>query len=59
MRYSLSDVCFYVNEQIPISKIKIENYISTENMLPEKSGIQIASSLPNTQNVRHFKKKIS
>ena len=57
MRYSLSDVCFFVNEQIPTSEINLKNYISTENMLPGKNGIQKASSLPNTQNVRHYKKK--
>ena len=28
MRYSLSDVCFFVNEQIPTSEINLKNYIN-------------------------------
>ena len=28
MRYSLSDVCFFVNEQIPTSEINLKNYIA-------------------------------
>ncbi len=42
----LGDICKYSDERIGIDKINLHNYISTENMLPEKGGITISSGLP-------------
>lgn len=56
MKYRLSDLCEYRKEKVPVSDIKIENYISTENMLPNKEGITLATSSPNTGKVSRYKK---
>lgn len=56
MKYRLSDLCEYRKEKVPVSDVKIENYISTENMLPNKEGITIAASIPNTGKVSRYKK---
>jgi type I restriction enzyme S subunit len=53
----LGDLCEYSNSKIAIGKINISKYISTDNMLPHKRGIEIASSLPNTNKVVEFRKK--
>lgn len=51
----LGDVCCYVNERIPIDELTLDNYVSTENMLPEKVGVVRASSLPLTGNAVKYK----
>lgn len=48
MPKSLSDICDYINEKTFVNKLSDENYISTDNMLSNKSGIVKASTLPNT-----------
>lgn len=35
---SLSDICSYVNERIATNDINLNQYISTENMIPNKGG---------------------
>lgn len=52
----LEDVCFYVSQKMDTQPLSIYNYISTENMLPNKSGITNASSLPNIPITPSFKK---
>lgn len=49
--YLLSDVSELRNDKININKVTLENYISTENMLPDKKGVVIAESLPAIKNV--------
>lgn len=44
----LSDVCYFSSDKIEVSNLSLDNYVSTENMLPNKSGICIAANLPNT-----------
>ena len=56
MKCELSLICGYVNETIATSELSKFNYISTENMLPNKNGIEPASSLPNQKVVKAFKK---
>ena len=51
----LEDVCFYVSQKMDTQPLSIYNYISTENMLPNKSGITNASSLPNIPITPSFK----
>ena len=49
MTQLLSNICDYINEKIAVNELSDKNYISTENMLPNKSGIVKASTLPNMQ----------
>ncbi len=41
--YSLGDICDYVTSRTS----RIENYISTENMLPNKGGVCTSSNVPS------------
>lgn len=43
----LQDICSYVKTKVETSNYSIEDYISTENILPEKGGITVASSFPS------------
>lgn len=43
----LSDVCYFSSDKIEVSNLSLDNYVSTENMLPNKSGICRAANLPN------------
>ena len=43
----LQEICSYVKTKVETSNYSIEDYISTENMLPEKGGITVASSFPS------------
>ena len=52
---ALGEVASYVNKKISFSKIGVKNFISTENMLPNKMGITIISSLPKVDKVTYFK----
>lgn len=44
----LGDVCNFSSEKIEVSKLSLNNYISTENMLPNKAGVCCSANLPNT-----------
>jgi type I restriction enzyme, S subunit len=55
MIYKLSDLATYVSEKIKTSDIDIDKYISTENMLPDKGGIVLASALPSSIKTNSFK----
>ena len=50
----IGDVAEYISKKIDTNMINLENYISTENMLPNKEGITLASSLPSTKKVNSF-----
>lgn len=56
MKYKLSDICEYAKEKIKISDLDENTYISTENMLPNKSGITQAASLPTQEQTQAFMK---
>lgn len=56
MKYKLLDICEYVREKVDITLLDINSYISTENMMPNKAGITVASSLPTIKQVQAFKK---
>lgn len=51
---SLKDICEFSNKRIAINNITLENYISTENMLPDRIGISFANNLPTTGNVINY-----
>ena len=50
----LNDVAKFMTSKIEVSEINESNYVSTENMLSNKGGITIASSLPDTKSVRKY-----
>lgn len=56
----LSDICELINQKIKIN-VAINNnlcnkYISTENMLPNKQGISVASNIPSSGSVTLYRK---
>ncbi|MDT0641598.1 hypothetical protein RM553_02020 [Zunongwangia sp. F363] len=50
----LKKLTHYSKERINIKELNLENYISTENMLPERKGITAATNLPNSKTVTKF-----
>ena len=54
MSLILNDVAKFMTSKIEVSEINESNYVSTENMLSNKCGITIASSLPDTKSVRKY-----
>ncbi len=66
----LGDIAQYSNDKINTEKLTLDNYISTENMLPNKAGKTTATSLPSgkvlkfkygqtlVSNIRPYFKKI-
>lgn len=51
----LSTVAEFVNERVPIGKISLKDYISTENILPDFGGVTTASNLPPTGSATRFR----
>ncbi|RHQ98598.1 restriction endonuclease subunit S [Peptoclostridium sp. AF21-18] len=56
MKCKLSDICSFRKGKIETKELNEKNYISTENMIPNKQGITNASSLPKVRTVNEFKK---
>ncbi len=57
MSYLLNDCAEYINEKIDINELSINQYISTDNILQNKQGIECAVALPlQGGNVTAFKK---
>ncbi len=50
----LGDVCTYSTSKVSVTEINEDNYISTENMLPNKSGIVKSSGLPTVASVTRY-----
>jgi len=50
---TLSDVSHYSKERINVNELTLKNYVSTENMLPEKGGKKIATSLPGGSVIKY------
>lgn len=53
---NLSEISDYVNERVKVEDLTIENYISTENMLPNKGGIDVATKLPSAKTTSLYSK---
>ena len=53
---TLKDIALYNSEKLPASQAKHDTYVSTENMLPNRGGIELASSVPSTGCVTVFAK---
>ncbi|MDE6953333.1 MAG: restriction endonuclease subunit S [Erysipelotrichales bacterium] len=56
MKCRLSDTCCFRKEKVEVENLNTQNYISTENMLPNKRGITEASSLPTVLLTQKYKK---
>lgn len=56
MKCKLSDICSFRKGKIDVENLNTQNYISTENMLPNKGGITEASSLPTVSLTQEYKK---
>lgn len=52
----LQEICSYAKGKTNVSELTLTNYISTENMLPNKSGIVNATSLPTTATTQEYLK---
>ncbi|WP_016778648.1 restriction endonuclease subunit S [Anaerophaga thermohalophila] len=48
------EVSVFVNDKIDSEKLTLDNYISTDNMLPDYSGVKKATKLPTTYRVTKF-----
>lgn len=54
MKYELSDLCSYVMDKVEVANLNNKNYISTENMLPNKGGVIGATSLSKAIQARKY-----
>ena len=54
MKYNLADTCEYAKGKVDVAILDEETYISTENMMPNKGGINSASSLPTISQTQAF-----
>ncbi|MFC5520131.1 restriction endonuclease subunit S [Polaromonas jejuensis] len=52
---ALGKVAEFVSERISLERVELENYVSTENILPDYGGITRASKLPTTGSVTRFR----
>lgn len=50
----LSDICDYGKDRTEVSSLDNSNYISTENMLPNRAGITTATTLPTGEYTPSF-----
>lgn len=53
--YELSDLVDFVNEKIDATKVTLDTYISTDNMIVDRGGVQAATKLPSASKYNHFK----
>ena len=42
----LKDICKFVNEKVDTSSFHLKDYVSTENLLPNKGDVTVASKIP-------------
>ena len=56
MTSKLSTLCTYIKGKVDVDTLDEHTYISTENMIPNKGGVESASSLPSTQYTQAFDK---
>lgn len=55
MKCKFSDICCFRKGKVEVENLNTKNYISTENMLPNKSGITEATSLPKVSSTQEYK----
>lgn len=56
MKCKLANICDFAKQKIDVASLDISNYISTENMMPNKAGIADAATLPNVVQTQSFEK---
>lgn len=57
MKYKqLSQVAKYRSDRIGATKVNESNYISTENMLPDRGGVEYATTVPNSKTFSKYVK---
>ncbi|GEB77381.1 restriction endonuclease subunit S [Sporolactobacillus inulinus] len=52
----LGDVAIYLKEKIYTNKIRLNNYVSTENLKPDIGGVDSSNKLPTTKMITKFNK---
>ena len=52
---TIDSVAEMATEKVSSNNLTVENYISTENMLPERQGVELATKLPTLGNVNAFR----
>ena len=52
--FCLGDVCDFSKDKVAVSTLDLGNYISTENLLPNKGGVTEAASLPKVVTTTSF-----
>lgn len=55
MKCKLSDICNFRKGKVEVENLNTRNYISTENMLPNKGGMTDANSLPTVSLTQEYK----
>ena len=56
MMCKLSDICEFGKGKTDVSSLTLKNYISTENMLPNKGGITLSANLPTVPQTQEYVK---
>ena len=56
MTSELSSLCSYAKGKVSVDTLSKRNYVSTENMMPNKGGIVDAGALPSAQYTQQYKK---
>lgn len=51
----LGDLSTFIKERFPLEQLRLSNYVSTENILPDYDGVTTASKLPPSGTATHFK----
>jgi type I restriction enzyme S subunit len=54
MTSKLSDYCHFADGRVAVTDLDLDNYISTENMLPNKEGITRSSGLPTVSQTQAY-----
>jgi type I restriction enzyme S subunit len=52
---ALGNVANFANEKVPIERVALDDYVSTENILPDYGGVAKASKLPTTGSVTRYR----
>lgn len=56
IKRDLASLCEYRKGKVSVEQLNKNTYISTENMLPNKGGVTLATSLPNISLAQEFRK---
>ena len=54
-RSPLVKLADFVNEKVPVASMAVQNYVSTENLLPAYGGVSTASKLPAAGSVTRYR----